>query len=118
MVGTPASNDFTVHQGDDEILSITYQDPAGDAIDLSGYSAQMQVRETVKSTSTVLDLSTSGGEISITGGTGLIEVTIDKTTSTALTPGTYKYDLQIASGAGIRSTILKGDFTVNAEVTR
>jgi|TARA_R110002096_G_scaffold131222_3_gene280925 hypothetical protein len=57
--------DISVDQGSTFVFHLTYQDSAGTAIDLSSYSASMQVRRSTIDTDLLLDISNSGG---VTGG--------------------------------------------------
>ena len=57
--------DISVDQGSTFVFHLTYQDSAGSAIDLSSYSASMQVRRSTIDTDLLLDISNSGG---VTGG--------------------------------------------------
>ena len=57
--------DISVDQGSTFVFHLTYQDSAGTAIDLSSYSAHMQVRRSAIDTGLILDISSVGG---VTGG--------------------------------------------------
>jgi len=57
--------DISVDQGSTFIFHLTYQDSAGTAIDLSSYSASMQVRRSTIDTDLLLDISDTAG---VTGG--------------------------------------------------
>jgi len=81
----------------------------------------MQVRATVASTSIVLELTTANGRIILgnTAGTkGQVNLLVSATTTAALTPGLYVYDLELVSSTGVVDRILEGNFKVSAEVTR
>ena len=57
--------DISVDQGSTFIFHLTYQDSAGTAVDLSSYTAQMQVRRSTIDPSLILDITSAGG---VTGG--------------------------------------------------
>ena len=57
--------DISVDQGSTFVFHLTYQNSAGTAIDLSSYSASMQVRRSTIDTGLILDISDTGG---VTGG--------------------------------------------------
>lgn len=86
-------------------------------MNLTGYSAAMQVRETFDSSSTVVSL-TNGSGITLGGTAGTIAVVISSTASAAIADGYYSYDLEITSGGGVKDRILQGKFVVTPEVTR
>ena len=52
--------DISVDQGSTFVFHLTYQDSAGTAIDLSSYSASMQVRRSTIDTDLLLDIYPKG----------------------------------------------------------
>lgn len=110
--------DITINQGATYELTITWKDSAGTAINLTGYTARMQVRETYSSTTPIVSL-TSGSGITLGGAAGTIAIVISATTTAALTaPFSGVYDLEIVSAAGVVTRLIQGTATVSAEVTR
>lgn len=107
-----------VDQGSTYSLALTYKDSAGVAINLTGYTAAMQARDTVNTPTTVLSLSSPSSGIVITGATGLITITMTATQTRDLIANTYVYDLEITSGAGVVTRLIQGSLIVSAEVTR
>jgi hypothetical protein len=89
----------------------------GSRLNLTGYTAAMQVRETYDSTSTILSL-TNGSGITLGGTAGTIAILVSSTATTALTDGFYSYDLEITSGGGVTDRLLQGKFVVTPQVTR
>ncbi len=99
-------------------LTITWKDSAGTAINLSGYTARMQVRETYSSTTPIVSL-TNGAGITLGGAAGTIAIVISATTTAALAaPFSGVYDLEIVSAGGVVTRLVQGTATVSAEVTR
>lgn len=88
----------------------------GTALDLTGYTAAMQVRESVGATATLVSL-TNGSGITLGGTAGTIGVTISSTASAAISAGSYSYDLELNSGSTI-TRLLEGAFNVTGNVTR
>jgi len=86
-------------------------------VDITGYTASMQVRQFVDSTSVIVELSTSNGKIVINGPLGQINLTLTAAQTAALAAGSYLYDLNITSPGGYVYKILQGSFIVNASVT-
>ena len=110
--------DITINQGATFELTITWKDSAGTAINLTGYSARMQVRETYSSTTSVVSL-TNGSGITLGGSAGTIAIVISATTTAALTaPFSGVYDLELVSAGGVVTRLLQGAATVSPEVTR
>lgn len=86
------------------------------ALDLTGYTAAMQVRESADSTGTLLSL-TNGAGITLGGTAGTISVVVASTASAAIPAGSYSYDLELNSGGTI-TRLLEGAFNVTGNVTR
>jgi hypothetical protein len=89
----------------------------GTAQNLTGYTSAMQVRESAGAATTLLNLTTANGGITLDGTAGTILVTIASTATAALTNGSYSYDLELYSGS-ITTRLLQGSFNVTGEVTR
>jgi len=107
----------TIDQGSDWYLTLIYKDSSGTAINLTGYTAAMQLRVNPNSTTADLTLSTGSG-ITITGATGTIVVHATATQTAALVAKNYVYDLEIKSSGNIVTRLIQGTLNVSAEVTR
>ena len=60
-----------IEQGGDYALAVTYKDSAGLVFDLSsGYTAQMNIKESYLDTTAIDELTTTSGEITLTNGIG------------------------------------------------
>lgn len=111
--------DLEIKQGATLALVATWKDNSGTAINLTGYTARLAVRESYSSTSTILSLTTSNGGISLGGSAGTITLSASATTTAALTaPFSGVYDLELISGGGVVTRLLEGAATVSPEVTR
>lgn len=121
----PANLDLTMYQGASWDYTLTWTTTAGTVtspVDLTGYTARMQVRETQASTATVMSLTTGTG-ITLGGTAGTIYLEASPATTagiaTAATPQTqYVYDLELTSGAGYVTRLVEGNFIIDPEVTR
>ena len=114
MAGT---HNFICEQGATFTREITWLDSEGVPVNLTNYTARMQVRATASSASTLLSLTSSGGDITLGGTAGTITIAISATATAAVAAGCYVYDLELVDGATVYR-LLQGDFTVDAEVTR
>jgi hypothetical protein len=110
--------DLEIQQGATLSLTATWKDSAGAAINLTGYTARMQVRSAYDATSTILSLTSSSG-ITLGGAAGTIAITASATVTAALTaPWAGVWDLELVSGGGVVTRLLEGAATVSPEVTR
>jgi hypothetical protein len=91
--------------------------PNGTPINITNYTAALQVRSLPSDPTTVLSLSTGSG-ITITGATGTVEVHATAAQTRAIDEGTYYYDLEITAPTGVVTRLVQGQVVVSAEVTR
>lgn len=112
---TPATRNFAIHQGSTDALALVWKRD-GVAVDLTGYSARMQLRYSASDAAPVTEFSTVNGKIVLTA-LGQITVHLDAATTAALAAATYVYDLDVTTGADTR-TLIAGTITIGREVTR
>lgn len=110
--------DMTADQGATFRQVITWKDAAGTPVNLTSYSARMQVRQRVESTTEVLDLSSSGNNPEIVLGGALGTITITVPDDDMDFDGAYVYDLEVESAGGVVTRLLMGKFYCRPEVTR
>ena len=109
---------FTVDQGAQYNTTIVWADAQGVPIDLTGYTAAMQLRlQAASPNPSALNLTSSNGGIVITPLTGSMLITMTATHTGALSPGFYVYDLELTLGSVV-SRIIQGQITVSAQVTQ
>ncbi len=106
---------ITIEQGATWETTLTLTDR-----DLTGCSARMQIRETIPSPSALLSLTSEPpAGITITPGPpGIITVAISATQTAAMDWKHGVYDLELVTASGTVERLLKGDVTVDFEVTR
>jgi len=107
-----------VDQGSTYTLAVTYKDSTGTAINLTGYTAAMQLRLDYDSATAVLSLSSPSNGIVITGASGLVSITMSATQTAALSADTFLYDLEITSPTSVKTRLIQGVVVVSAEVTK
>jgi hypothetical protein len=115
---TAATYNITCEQGSTFVQTLTITSNATPPVarDLSTYSGRMQVRPDTESTTKLLDLTSSGGDITL-NSSGVVVVTVSATNTAALTQGGV-YDLEIEDASGTVERVIQGTFTLNKEVTR
>jgi hypothetical protein len=112
---------ITCNQGATFHRTITWTDSARDPYDIGNYTARMHVRTTANAASTIVELTTENGRITLgntTATKGQVNLLIAANTTANLTAGLYVYDLELVSNTGVVDRILEGNFKVSAEVTR
>ncbi len=85
-------------------------------MNLTGYTASMEVRDSAGAL--LLQLTTSNGRLSLGGSAGTITMSLTGAVTAALTPGAYVYDLFLVSGGGVPYKPMRGVFNVEPRVTQ
>jgi hypothetical protein len=89
-------------------------------VNLSGFTAKMQIRSKPESKAVILELSTTNGRITLNSGSqnGAIRLFISATdTATLSVCDKAVYDLELYNGA-VTTRILQGNVIISPEVTR
>lgn len=105
------SADFTTYTSGGALVYYT-------PVSLSGFTARMQARATVEATATLFELTTSNGGITLDDSAKTITLLISATATAAFDWTDGVYDLELVSGGGVVTQVLKGAVTVSTEVTR
>jgi hypothetical protein len=106
-----------IDQGADWFFNVTYENPAGTPVNITSYTAALQLRSLPESTTAVLSLATGSG-ITITGPSGLVAVHATAAQTGGIIAGDYYYDLEITSPQGIVTRLVQGQAILNPQVTR
>ena len=109
--------DISTEQGSSLSRVVTYNDASGNPVNLTGYTARMQVRPRASSGFAYLSLTSSSGGLTLGGTTGTITILVDGSVTSAIPAGRYVYDLEVVSGQYV-DKVMGGDFVLSAEVTR
>ena len=113
---TAADYNITCEQGSTFSKTLTIKDASGVARNLSTYTARMQVRPDVESSTKLLDLTSGSGDITL-NSSGVVVISVTATNTAALSQGGV-YDLEIIDGSGIVERVIQGNFVLSKEVTR
>lgn len=107
---------FEIEQGSTLDKVFLWKDPLGNPINLSGYSARMQVRSKVTSEDVLLELTTENGGITLGGGQGTITLHFTEANTSPMPKGGV-YDLElIIDGKPFR--FIQGNISLSKQVTR
>jgi hypothetical protein len=85
--------------------------------DLSGYTARMQVRRTIESSSAMITLTTENGGIDIDEENGAVTVQMTAAQTSSIT-NSGVYDIELINGSLDVSRLVQGEFILSYEVTR
>ena len=113
-----AEYNFKVNQGADLTVPFLLIDDSGKGIDLTGYTAAMQVRIRVYSTEAVDTLTSENGRLVIDASEGRITAKFPHEITETYPAQTLVYDIEITSAENEKTRILQGKIIVSAEVTR
>jgi hypothetical protein len=114
----PTDYALTIYAGTTFELHLAWKDAAGAAIDLTGYSARMQMRKKQSAADTVFSLASPAAGIVLGGAAGTIDVVLGAAQTGSLSARSGVYDLELVSASGKVTRLLQGAVTVDPEVTR
>jgi hypothetical protein len=101
-------------QDADFTTTVTINDSAGSALDLTSYTALAMIRKTYQSTTATTFTSTFVSPRT----TGQITISLTDTQTAALEAGRYVYDMVITDSSGNKTRVVEGIATVNPSVSR
>lgn len=108
---------FCIAQGTDSWISFLLTDSTG-PLDLTGFSAAMQLRTSIDSQTAVDTLTTGNGRLTINADEHQIKCFFPHEQTSTYPASTLVYDLEIQSAEGFIFRVLSGRIKVKAEVTR
>ena len=112
--------DITVDQGSDVTVRLELADEGGGAKDLTGYSANAQIRKTYSSKDS--DAIGFSSAFNIPRSSGILNLSLTNTQTNAMKAGRYVYDVEIqyadSDGDSVVERILEGQISVSPSVTR
>jgi len=112
-MSAPFPTSVVIDQGRDWYLVVTYNDPSGNPINLTGYTALFAMAQGFNPAISLSLTSSSGITLGGTAGTISLHATYSQTSIPA---GTYTAELVVTSGGGVETSLLKGQISVTAKV--
>lgn len=113
-----ATYNFKIEQGATLVKPVVWKDSNGAPVNVTGYSAKMQIRASAFSDEVLLELSTTNGKIALVPSTGTVTLVFSATDTGAINWKRAKYDLELTSSNGAVTRLIEGEITVSQEVTR
>jgi hypothetical protein len=114
-----AKLDLAIDGGTDWTRDLLWKDQAGNPVDLSGFTAKMQVRPQQASSTVIVELTTEDGGIELQPGSaqGVIRLVLTNA-QTASLPKKAVYDLDMVDSGGKVRRLVQGKVLVSLAVTR
>ena len=121
LIGTPVRLDLPFYTGSTFSRSFRLQNPDRTPIDLTGYTARMQVRASKNSSTVLLEFTETNGRIFIEHVDGRITISVNSDDSDLVTVGGV-YDLEIVlpqpPDPDFVQRLAEGKFIVSRQATR
>lgn len=117
MSSKPGQTNLNAQQGANFDCTFTWSDENNVAIDLTGFTAIMQVREDYDG-ALLTEFNTTDGSITLGGAAGTIRLEKSAAETQTWSAANYVYDLELTSGAGFVTRLIEGFFIVSPEVTK
>lgn len=111
-------DNHVIEQGVDSSRQFTWKNSAGTPVDLTGYSARMQLRKSKADKTVLLELSTANSKIVLGGTAGTVTVMFSKADTVGVTWTSGVYDLELTSAGMQTVRFIEGSFVLSQEVTR
>jgi len=112
-MAVPADQDLTITRGDTETLVVTITSDGSTPVNITGRTYRAQIRASQDSTTVKASFTCTV----TSGANGQVTCTLSATDSATLPVGIAYWDLE-ETASGVVSTILAGNVTVLADVTR
>lgn len=105
-------------QGADLDKPFTWNTSAGDPVDLTGYTAELQVRLKKDSASALVTMKSSDSTIVLGGVLGTIKLVQTAAQTRLYTFTSAVWDIELTAPGGKVTRLLEGPFLVSLEVTQ
>lgn len=106
--------DFTIEQGTDFSKTLTWQNPDGTPINLTGWTAACQIRS--RAGVLIVDFLISGS-IVINGTAGTVTLTLPNSVTTGLKFDTAKYDIKLTTSLSSKERLVQGIVRLSLQET-
>jgi hypothetical protein len=108
---------FEVDQNTTFTFIVEYKDSDGNAVNLTGASAKLQVRDTKGGTKLAVSLTSPSGGITIDAALGKLTVKMTPTQTSKLFYPKSEYDLMLTDSNFNKTKLLEGFITLSRSVT-
>ena len=105
---------LVVDQGSDFSATVSLLDAEGDALDLSVYTVNAQMRKNYASSTAVSFTTTINNPKTL----GKLTLALSNAQTSSIEPGRYLYDVEIVSNLNVITRVVEGNVTVTPNITR
>lgn len=112
-----SKQNFTIEQRATFKRTLIWRSKLKRPINLTGYTARLQIRASAADPTVLLELSTSNGRIIITPLAGKIELIVSDEDTSLLTFKSGVYDLKLFAPDGTSYRLLEGKILISEGVT-
>ena len=109
---------FIIEQGATFKHTLTLKDSADSLINLTGFSAEMDLRRNQDDSSEVLTLTVANSRVTMGGAAGTIVLEISASDTASMTVGDGVYAIKLTDSNAKIDRILEGTFSVRGSVSR
>lgn len=113
-----AQYDFTIEQGATFVRSFVWKADDGTPVNLTGYTARMQVRQGYSAQDALLEATTENGRLQIVGASGQVTLTLTAEDTGAIDWRRGRYDLELVAPDGTVKRLVEGVISISREITR
>ena len=106
---------YELRRGDTFNPTITYKDSNEAVIDLTTYTAKMDIKNEIDGT--IIESLTQASGITLTSTSPNISILIDKAVTAAYTITPMVYDLELTDGSGVAKTLMEGTIALKLDVS-
>jgi hypothetical protein len=111
----PATYDLTIPQGTDYQLPLAFKQPNRQAMDLTGYAGQAQIRRDYDSLGIIATFNVA---FATDRTTGLVTLSLTNIQTSALSPDyNYVWDFIMTDSNGAITRMIQGEVRITAQVT-
>lgn len=109
---------FIIEQGATFQNTLTLKDSSDAVINLTGYSAEMDLRKNQDDSTEVITLTVVNSRVVMGGAAGTVKLVISASDTSALTVGDGVYDIELTDADGKVDRILEGTYSIRGNVSR
>ena len=109
---------FIIEAGATFKHTLTLKDSSDTVINLTGYSAEMDLRKNQDDSSEIITLTVANSRVTMGGAAGTIVLEFSATDTASLSVGDGVYDIKLTDSNGKVDRVLEGTYSIRGNVSR